>query len=188
MKPELFDKMLKRIFDGDYSSDKLQVLYANAEKQGDEQGRKLMAHIVNYSQYQDTVLYKKLVPESDVKRKQFMEDEGFTCANWLWSWSFVNHEKKVIAFGAWNTAYVDENNVVILCESWKGKEREALGYSQALKHIDLVENEGYSYQVFNMIHGGHDSNGRSKIAGIDPVLRNATVRKEGVDWIATVSQ
>ena len=81
-----------------------------------------------------------------------------------------------------------ENNVVILCESWKGKEREALGYSQALKHIDLVENEGYRYQVFNMIHGGHDSNGRSKIAGIDPVLRNAIVRKEGVDWIATVSQ
>ena len=106
----------------------------------------------------------------------------------MWSWSFVNHEKKVIAFGAWNTAYVDDNNVVILCESWKGKEREALGYSQALKHIDLVENEGYRYQVFNMIHGGHDSNGRSKIAGIDPVLRNAIVRKEGVDWIATVSQ
>ncbi|MEZ9069344.1 hypothetical protein, partial [Vibrio atlanticus] len=43
------------------------------------------------------------------------------------------------------------------------------------------------YQVFNMIHGGHGSNGRSKIAGIDPVLRNATVRKEGEDWIATVS-
>uniref|UniRef100_UPI001E2E5A54 hypothetical protein n=2 Tax=Vibrionaceae TaxID=641 RepID=UPI001E2E5A54 len=78
MKPELFNKMLKRISDGEYSSDKLQVLYVNAENQGDEQGRNLMSHIINYSQYQDTVLYKKLVPESDVKRKQFMEDEGFT--------------------------------------------------------------------------------------------------------------
>ncbi|HHQ4914571.1 hypothetical protein ACK366_19345 [Aeromonas veronii] len=187
MKPELFEKILRRISDGEYSSNKLQVLYDNAESKGDEQGRNLMAHIIHYSQSKDIVLYKKLVPESDINRKQFMEDKGFTCANWLWSWSFVNHERKIIAFGAWNTEYLDENNVVILCERWKGEEREALGYSQALKHIDLVEKKGYSYQVFNMIHGGHDSNGRSKIAGIDPVLRNAIVRKENEYWIATVS-
>jgi len=186
MKSELFDKMLERISNGELTSDKLQVLYTNAEKQGDDQGRDLMAHIIKYSEHKDTVLYRKLVPESDVSRKQFMEDEGFTCANWLWSWSFVNNDKKVIAFGAWNNAYIDENNVVILSERWKGEDREALGYNQALKHIELVEKQGYSYQVFNMIHGGYDANGRSKIAGIDPVLRNVKVRKEDEDWIATV--
>ncbi|MEZ9917668.1 hypothetical protein BCT06_14155 [Vibrio breoganii] len=186
MNANLFDKILNRISDGELSSEKLQVLYMNAESQGDEQGRDLMAHIIKYTQLKDTVLYRKLVPESDVNRKQFMENEGFTCANWLWSWSFVNHDKKAIAFGAWNTAYIDESNVVILCESWRGEEREALGYNQALRHIELAEKQGYDYQVFDMIHGGHDSNGRSKIAGIDPALRTVTVRKEGEDWIATV--
>tara|TARA_R110000782_G_scaffold82663_11_gene162481 strand:- start:2636 stop:3199 length:564 start_codon:yes stop_codon:yes gene_type:complete len=186
MKQELYEKTLIRIDSGDIPANKLQILYENAKKQGDEQGRNLMAHIIKHSEYNDTKLYRKLVPESDVNRKQFMENEGFTCANWLWSWSFVNHEKKLIAFGAWNNAYIDESNVVILCESWRGEEREASGYNQAIKHIELVEKQNYNYQIFNMIHGGHDTNGRSKIAGIDPVLRDAAVRKEGENWIATI--
>ena len=94
--------------------------------------------------------------------------------------------KKGDEFGLEIKALIDEGNFVILCERWKGEEREALGYNQALKHIALVEEQGYSYQVFNMIHGGHDAKGRSKIAGIDPILRSAVVRKEGEDWIATV--
>ncbi len=187
MKQELFEKMLTRIENGEVPAKKLQALYTNAKKQGDDKARALMAQIVKYSEYNDTVLYRKLVPESNVSRKRFMEDEGFTCANWLWSWSFVNHDEKVIAFGAWNNAYIDENNVVILCERWKGYDREALGYNQAVKHILLVDEKDYRYQIFNMIHGGYDSHGRSKIAGIDPVLRDAVVRKEGDDWIATVS-
>ncbi|MGF1770690.1 hypothetical protein L4C42_00065 [Vibrio wakamikoensis] len=186
MNQDVYKKISERISNGDFKSNKLLVLYKNAEKQDSEQGRNLMSQIIKYSERNDTVLYRKLVPESDVSRKRFMEDEGFSCANWLWSWSFVNHDKKIIAFGAWNNAYIDECNVVILRERWKGEEREASGYKQALKHIALVEERGYSYQVFNMIHGGHDAKGRSKIAGIDPILRSAVVRKEGEDWIATV--
>ena len=187
MEPKSYDKMLKRISDGEISSDKLQVLYANAEKMGDEQAQNIMVHILKYAQFEDTVLYKKLVPESAINRKKFMEDNGFTCANWTWSWSFINHDKKIIAFGAWNIKYLDENNVVILDEFWKGDERTSPGYSQALKHIEKAENENYSYQVFNMVHGGVDSNGNSKIAGIEPVLKNATVRKDDRCWIANVS-
>lgn len=187
MKAEMFEKLLARIDAGHFPAKKLQTLYANADHQDDEQGRKVMAHIIKHAEYHETALYRKLVPESDVSRKRFMVDEGFTCANWLWAWSFVNHEEKVIAFGAWNNAYVDENNVIILCERWKGKDRAALGYNQAIKHIALAEEQDYRYQVFNMIHGGHDAHGRSKIAGIDPLLRDAAVRKEGEDWIATVT-
>lgn len=187
MKQELFEKMLARIENGEIPAKKLQVLYENAKNKGGEKGDILMAKIIKYSEHNDTVLYRKLVPESNMSRKQFMESEGFTCANWLWSWSFVNHDEKVIAFGAWNNAYVDESNVVILCEQWQGDDREALGYNQAVKHISLVEKQDYRYQIFNMIHGGYDVHGRSKIAGIDPVLRNAVVSKEGDDWIATVT-
>lgn len=187
MKAEIYETMLERIKTGQISVKKLQILYANADHQKSEQGRNIMAHIIKYSERHETALYRKLVPKSNVNRKRFMVDEGFSCANWLWAWSFVNHKEKVIAFGAWNNAYVDENNVVILCERWKGKERKSSGYTHALKHIALVEEQGYRYQVFNMIHGGQDEHGRSKIAGIDPVLRDAVVRKEGENWIATVA-
>lgn len=185
MKDEMFKKMLANINTGKFSVKKLQTLYSNAERQGGEQGREMMEYIIKYSERNETALYRKLVPESNVSRKQFMVNEGFTCANWLWAWSFVNHEEKIIAFGAWNTAYIDECNVVILNESWRGKEREASGYNHAVKHIALAEEHGYRYQVFNMIHGGNDKKGRSKIAGIDPMLRDVSVRKEGEDWIAT---
>src|SRR5687768_11323259 len=30
----------------------------------------------------------------NTSRKQFIENLGATCANWNWSWSFVNHDEK----------------------------------------------------------------------------------------------
>ena len=134
MEAKSYDKMLKRISGGEVPSDKLEVLYVNAEKIGDEQAQSIMIHILKYAQFEDTIWYKKLVPESAINRKKFMEDKGFTCANWTWSWSFINHDKKTIAFGAWNIKYLDENNVVILNELWKGDKRTSLGYIQAFKH------------------------------------------------------
>lgn len=29
-------------------------------------------------------------------RKQFIKSQGATCDNWTWSWSFVNHDKKIL--------------------------------------------------------------------------------------------
>ena len=37
-----------------------------------------------------------------MKRKQFIESFGATCKNWTWSWSFVNHDEKLVIFGAWD--------------------------------------------------------------------------------------
>ena len=40
--------------------------------------------------------------ESSMNRKQFIEQQGATCRNWNWSWSFVNHEERFVIFGAWD--------------------------------------------------------------------------------------
>ena len=35
-------------------------------------------------------------------RRAFIESVGATCQNWQWSWSFVNHSERFVAFGAWD--------------------------------------------------------------------------------------
>ena len=186
MNPEIFEKMLERISQGKYESDKLKILYKNAKNKNDIQSKKIQDHIIEYLQKNDILLYRKIVPESKINRKKFMERNGFTCANWNWSWSFVNHDKQIVAFGAWNTAYINDRQVTILSEKWNDVDKESLGYKQALQHIGVAEKKNYRYQVFNMIHGGHDQNGRSKIAGIDPNLRDVDVIEKDGNWIATI--
>ena len=94
MKQDQFEKLLVRIEKGEIPAKKLKVLYGNAKEKSGDQGQELMSHIIKYSQINDPSLYRKLVPGSNVGRKEFMTKEGFTCANWTWSWSFVNHKKK----------------------------------------------------------------------------------------------
>jgi hypothetical protein len=62
MKTEMYEKMLASIESGQIAAKKLHILYANAEHQGDEQGRDMMAHIIEYSERHETKLYRKLVP------------------------------------------------------------------------------------------------------------------------------
>lgn len=86
-----------------------------------------------------------------MNRKQFIQSEGATCSNWTWSWSFVNHEKKMVIFGAWDVESEQERSV-ILRERWKfnSNNKKQLGYTQALEHIQLVH-EGYELYTFNMV-------------------------------------
>lgn len=55
-----------------------------------------------------------------MNRKQFIQSHGATCSNWTWSWSFVNHDKKMVIFGAWDVQKEQERSV-ILRERWKTK-------------------------------------------------------------------
>lgn len=52
-----------------------------------------------------------------MNRKQFIISNGATCNNWTWSWSFVNHDKKIVIFGAWDVENEQERSV-ILRERW----------------------------------------------------------------------
>lgn len=52
-----------------------------------------------------------------MNRKQFILSKGATCANWTWSWSFIDHSDMKVIFGAWDTE-ADGEREVILRESW----------------------------------------------------------------------
>jgi 5-methylcytosine-specific restriction protein A len=82
-----------------------------------------------------------------MNRKQFILSHGATCNNWTWSWSFVNHEKKMVIFGAWDVES-DKERDVILKEDWElSAKKKATRIHQALEHISYIE-RGYELLPF----------------------------------------
>lgn len=124
-----------------------------------------------------------------MNRKQFVLSQGATCDNWTWSWSFVNHKKKFVIFGAWDR-YTEGNAVLILKETWEGGEetRKSPGYKQSREHVRLVEEEGYKLKTFPIKYSdekkNEDGTGPAKIAGFDPVLTDKILKKIGNGWYA----
>lgn len=119
-------------------------------------------------------------------RRKFIEDLGGTCKNWGWSWSFVNYQKRWVAFGAW-----DENergdNQMILADDWEIRNgRRANGYIQGVEHLNLVEN-GYALFTFRMVKGlAHPDTDKitAKIKDITPKLEQRHLNRSGSEWIA----
>lgn len=124
-----------------------------------------------------------------MSRKKFIESQGATCKNWAWSWSSVNHNKRMVIFGAWNTE-IDHGRSVILRERWKyktvegNKKKKTNGFGQALSHIELVS-QGYELYTFNMIHSEkQDAPKVAKIKKFERKLNKRYLRKEGAVWYA----
>ena len=66
MNSEIFEKMLERISQGKYESDKLKILYENEKNKNYIQSKKIQDHIIEYLQKNDISLYRKIVPERGV--------------------------------------------------------------------------------------------------------------------------
>ncbi|PLY36186.1 HNH endonuclease [Pectobacterium carotovorum] len=118
-------------------------------------------------------------------RKQFILSCGATCKNWTWSWSFVNHEKKMVIFGAWeNEREEGLGRTAILRESWKHNTvRKNNGYSQSVSHIGHVMNDGYELYTFDMINSKVDEE-IAKINNFTPKLNKKYAKKENGVWFA----
>lgn len=110
-----------------------------------------------------------------MSRKEFIESHGATCANWQWSWSFINKAKKFIIFGQWN----EEEEELIFNENWKGKSTK-----QSREHIRLIEEEHYQLKTFPMLRG-KTPKGTPKIMGFTKQLTNKKLRRKGNKWYAT---
>ncbi len=125
-----------------------------------------------------------------MSRTKFIQQCGATCANWTWSWSFVNHEKRVVIFGEWDKES-DGARTKILDNNWirSPKGRKNSGYTQAIQHIRLVEEEGYALQTFKMFRSDKlkDDNGEGPalIKGFEPVLRDKELVRDGNSWYAS---
>lgn len=122
-------------------------------------------------------------------RKEFIQLHGGTCDNWSWSWSFVNHKDKLVIFGAWDTNTQGGSELILDC-SWErsSKGRINAGYSQAIKHIHLVEEGGYKLMTFPIIFSGKNidinGHGPAKIKGFIPKLNQRSLKKIDDQWYA----
>ena len=124
-----------------------------------------------------------------MNRKQFIESQGATCKNWNWSWSFVNHEEKIVIFGAWDSD--TDGSVSLILGEWKVNYagRKLAGYPQAREHIRLVEDEGYALKIFPMTRSdafkNKDGLGPAKIGKFEPVLFTRQLKRIGDKWYAS---
>ena len=124
-----------------------------------------------------------------MNRKQFIESIGGTCANWTWSWSFINEAERFVVFGAWD-AVTEGDRTEILNEDWEisraGRKQAAYRYSR--EHIRLVEEEGFELKTFPMIRGSYnpdDPTSPAKIKGFTPELTTKTLLRIGKSWYAS---
>jgi len=124
-----------------------------------------------------------------MNRKQFIESHGATCRNWTWSWSFINEQKKIIIFGAWDKHQMG-NRSLILSEEWetsrRGKKQPA--YAQSREHIRLVEEEGYRLMTFPMVYSDANEEegiGPAKIKDFTPKLMAKSLIRVGPCWYAS---
>lgn len=125
-----------------------------------------------------------------MNRKSFIQSQGATCANWTWSWSFVNDEERLVIFGAWDKN-TEGSRSLILSEAWDTNRagRKNPGYAQSREHIRLVEEQRYKLLTFPIIFSDElqDANGfgPAKIKGFEPNLTPKSLVRIGGSWYAS---
>ena len=125
-----------------------------------------------------------------MNRKSFIQSHGATCANWTWSWSFVNEEKKIVIFGAWDM-HTNGSRSLILSEAWakNGVGHKSPAFPQSREHLRLVEEEDYKLLTFPIVFSDElqdDSGvGPAKIKGFEPVLTPKSLVRAGGSWYAS---
>ncbi|MNJ38954.1 HNH endonuclease [compost metagenome] len=121
-------------------------------------------------------------------RKAFIESLGATCKNWIWSWSFVNHQERRIIFGAWDT-HVNGGRTLILCVDWEIENgRRTYGYAQSVEHLRLVAEEGYELYTFKITHSDErqdeDGVGPAKIKHFERSITRKWLLQQDGEWFA----
>lgn len=119
-----------------------------------------------------------------MSRKQFIESLGATCANWNWSWSFINESKKEIIFGVWDDRVIGENWLIFTLD-WERNEngKKSKGFQQSKKHLSLIEKEGYELFVFRMF--SIEGSNPVKIKNFERKLLSKKLIRRGKNWYAT---
>lgn len=125
---------------------------------------------------------------SVLNRKQFIQSQGATCKNWTWSWSFINHDRQMVIFGAWDSER-EQGRAVILRKEWEfsAKKIRQPGYTQAIEHLQYIH-QGYDLYTFNMVHSPNPENPDvAVIKDFERRLDKRWLRLEGDVWYADVT-
>lgn len=121
-------------------------------------------------------------------RRQFIESQGATCRNWIWSWSFINEADKFIIFGIWNV-YDGENMSLIFSEDWEFSRRGAKqpGYAQSRDHVRLIEEKGYKLKTYPLEYmaASEEKGAPAKIKSFIPKLTEKELVHIENSWYAS---
>lgn len=110
-------------------------------------------------------------------------------ANMRWSWCAVHHEKREVYFGMWDTETASGRGRILSKDWERPRERLQAGYTDGLKKIGFVQNDGYTLKVFTMIRADGDrSNGPSKIDRVEEELITAELLAIGDDFYAVFDE
>ncbi|MGF1767010.1 HNH endonuclease [Enterovibrio makurazakiensis] len=124
-----------------------------------------------------------------MSRKKFMESHGAINRNDRYGWAFVNHEDKVVIFGAWDVN-TEPDRALIMSTDWERNElgRKQNAFGEAMEYIKLIENKGYSLKTFPMIlddkYENNSGTGRAKIKDYVEVLSEMTLEVVSGDYYA----
>lgn len=117
-----------------------------------------------------------------LKKQHFMQSIGAKCNNWRNSWSYVQRDKKMVIFGAWDFN-TDDDKSLILHTDWKTKNnRNQPGYSQAIKHLEFI-GQGYELFTFSM-ENISKSEGNPKVGRIGQSLEKRILKIYNGGWYA----
>lgn len=88
-----------------------------------------------------------------MNRKQYMDSLGATCVNHQFSWSFVDHTKRILYFGSWDHERKEDGGELIFSLDWEyhSNGSKSKGFKQSSDHIDLIEFQKYKLKTFTMI-------------------------------------
>jgi len=98
----------------------------------------------------------------------------------------VNEEERFVVFGAWDI-HEEGLRCKILEPSWQIKKdgNKNGGFKQAIRHIKLCQDEGYSLKTFRMYHReGNLKTGTAKIKGFERHAVDSVLVKEDGAWFA----
>jgi hypothetical protein len=118
-----------------------------------------------------------------------MASHGAANKNDRYGWSFVNHEDKMVIFGAWDVN-TEPDKALILSMKWARNEqgRKSNAFGESMEYIKLVESEGYSLHTFPIIlDDTYDNNlgtGRVRIKDHVEVLSKMTLNIINGDYYA----
>lgn len=117
-----------------------------------------------------------------IKRIRLLEKYGITNVNHR-AWSFVNHEKRIVFFGAWKNL-TEKHRAMILSKDWEEEVDGTIkgNYTTACRHIELIES-GYDLYIF-IQEGKHLDNGNSKLDVVYNNIEKAELVRINDEWYA----
>lgn len=107
-------------------------------------------------------------------------------SNVNWNWSWINEKKKFVIFGA-STVHEAGDVQLILSKAWERnlKGRKHSGYSQAIRHLARITDNGFKLFTFRQVESDPDpETGNVNMKSFEEELEERSLRMMNGNWYA----